>query len=405
MPIRRMAAMAVSPHSSKKPDYAELIVALACGLAITTTVLILAAMPFNRHFASSRDFVVYWATGQQLAHHSNPYDANLMGQMERAGGFDRVGSFYTRNPPWSLPLMLPLGFVGARVAALPWSLLLVCILIVAVRMLWTMFGRRGSHLEWLGYCFPPALQCVIMGQTSLFLLLGLALFLKLHRGRPFWAGAALWLCTLKPHLFVPFGLVLLLWIVVSRSWRVLAGVATAMTASCAAIQIIDPAVWGQYAHWAGSSGIAHEAIPTLGVALRNVMAPQANWLIFVPCAMGSVWALGYFWTRRANWDWLEHGNVLMMVSVPVAPYCWVLDQCVVLPAVLYGACRTHSRAALAALGAIYLMLELQPLCFTAGLNSPWYLWPAPAWLVWYWFARRLAPAESTAALPAAAHAV
>jgi hypothetical protein len=382
-----MGAAYVPPRSNKKPDYAELILALACGLALTTTVLILAAMPFNRHFASSRDFVVYWATGQQLAHHSNPYDARLMGQMERAGGFDRPGSFYARNPPWSLPLMLPLGFVGARVAALPWSLLLIGLLLLSVQMLWRMFGRPGSHLEWLGYCFPPALQCVIMGQTSLFLLMGLVLFLRLYRTRPFWAGAGLWLCTLKPHLFVPFGLVLLLWMVVSRSWRVLLGAAAAMTVSCGAIQIIDPAVWSQYAHWAGTSGISHEAIPTLGVALRNAINPAANWLIFLPCGIGSIWALGYCWTRRRDWDWIEHGNVVMLVSVLVAPYCWVLDQSILLPAILYGAFRTRSRSALAALGAIFLVLELQPLCFSAGLNSPWYLWVAPAWMAWYLFAR------------------
>ena len=382
-----------SPSSAKhKADLGDLMLALSCALALTTTILMLAMMPVNRHFASSRDFVVYWATGQQLVHHSDPYDPALMGQMERAGGFDRSGSFYTRNPPWSLPLVYPLGFVGARAAALPWSLLLIGLLVVSVRMLRQMYGSRPGGrerpLEWVGYCFPPALQCVIMGQTSLFLLTGLVLFLRFHRTRPFWAGAGLWLCTLKPHLFVPFGVVLLGWIALTRSWRVVAGFLGTMAVSCAAVEAIDPGVWKQYAHWAGGSGIAHEAIPTLAFALRNLIRPEANWLIAVPCALACCWAGWYFWRHRQEWDWAEHGNVVMLVSVLAAPYCWVLDQSVVLPAVLYAAWRNPSRAPLAVLGAILLALQLQPLFFSPGMNTMWYLWPAPVWLAWYVWSQR-----------------
>lgn len=400
-----MAAMAdTSPPSGSRPKahIADLILGVGYALSLTTTLLILAAMPMNRHFASSRDFVVYWATGQQLAHHSDPYDATQVGQVERAGGFDRAGSFYARNPPWSLPLMYPLGFVRASVAALPWSLMLIGLLVFSVRLLQQMFGPTDRALEWIGYCFPPALQCVIMGQTSLFLLAGLVLFQRFHRTRPFWAGAGLWLCTLKPHLFVPFAFVLLVWIAVTRNWRILLGLVAAMAVSCAAIEAIDPAVWKQYARWAETSGISHEAIPTLAVALRNLIRADAAWLIFVPCAAASIWALRYFFRRRTGWDWTVHGNLLMLVSILAAPYCWVLDQSVLLPAILYAAWHTKTRAPLVILGAILLALQLQPLFFSAGLNSPWYLWPAPVWLAWYLWARKKSHAtERQIAMPAA----
>jgi hypothetical protein len=364
------------------------IIAIACGLSIVTTGILLAAMPFNRHFATTRDFVIYWATGQQLAHHGNPFDPNLMGQTERAGGFDRNGSFYMRNPPWSLPLTLPLGYVSAQAAALPWSLLLLGILVFCVLMLRRMVGRPGTHLEWIGYCFPPAMQVLIMGQTALFLLLGLVLFLRLHRTRPFWAGAALWFCTLKPHLFLPFCVALLAWIVVSRSWRIVAGAALAMAASCAVTEWIDPAAWSQYAHWAHTSGISQEANPCLAVALRNLLDPGARQLVFLPAALGCVWALAYFWPRRKSWDWMENGGLVMLVSLVVAPYCWVADHSLALPALLFAAWRTRSAAVLAALGAICLALELQPLFLSKGMNTAWYVWVAPAWLGWYLLARR-----------------
>jgi hypothetical protein len=391
-------------HSSKRKnaDYADLLIALACGLTIASTALFLALLPLAQHLAGSRDFVVYWATGQQLAHHANPFDTVAMGHLEHAAGFTGKGSYFMRNPPWSLPLALPLGYMSARVAALPWSLLMLGLLLLSVRMMWKMFGRPGTHIEWLGYCFPPALICVIAGQTAILLLTGLALFLRLHRSRPFWAGVSLWLCTLKPHLFLPWAAVLLLWIVVSRSYRILAGAVTALAASCALTALIDPAAWSQYMHWADRSGIAHEFMPCFSVLLRDAINPSSQWLVFVLPAIGCVWALAWFWPRRHTWDWLEHGNLVMLVSILVAPYCWLWDHSLAIPALLYGACRTPSRKVLAGLAVLYIVLELQPYVFQVGLNSKLFLWPAVAWIAWYAVAMRSAQRQPAIATPEAA---
>jgi hypothetical protein len=43
------------------------------GLMLAFTALFLGVMPLT-DMAGKRDFVVYWATGQQLVHHANPYD-------------------------------------------------------------------------------------------------------------------------------------------------------------------------------------------------------------------------------------------------------------------------------------------------------------------------------------------
>lgn len=392
----------IGPHpateapAKKRGDYADLAIGLACGLALASTAIFLGVMPLLRNLAGGRDFVVYWATGQQLIHHANPFDPVAMGKLERAAGYIGQGSFYMRNPPWSLPLALPLGFVSSAIATLPWSLLMVAILVLCVRTLWKTFGKPGSHLHLLGYCFPPALLCVVMGQTSLFLLLGLVLFLRLHRERPFWAGAALWFCTLKPHLFLPFGVALIAWILVTRRYRIVLGAAAAMAASCLATEIIDPGAWSQYWHWSHVSGISAEFIPCLSVAFRNMIQPEAKWLAFVPAALGSFWALAYFWRHRHTWDWMENGSLLVLVSLLVAPYCWIYDQSLALPALLYGACRTALRPLLAALAVCYILIEIQPF-YAANLASPLFLWPAPAWLAWYLLALRSEkPATATA---------
>jgi hypothetical protein len=90
----------------------------------------------------------------------------------------------------------------------------------------------------------------------------------------------------------------------------------------------------------------------------------------------------------------------MLVSLVVAPYCWIYDQSLALPALMYGAWRCSSRAAVAALAALFIVVQLQPFWATIGLGSKWFLWPAAAWLAWYLVATRRKSAEPVAVLPA-----
>ena len=370
------------PAAQAKPDIAEVLMASAIGLMLTFTALFLGVMPLT-DMAGKRDFVVYWATGQQLIHHANPYDKDAVMRIERSAGLPtEAGTLYMRNLPWSLPLALPLGLMGLHAAAILWTLALLACLALSVRLLWRMHGRTRNYLPWLGVSFTPALICLTMGQTSLFALLGYVLFLDLHRRRPFMAGIALSLCALKPHLFLVFGVVLLAWILVSRSYKILAGSAAGLAASCAAVFCIDPKAWIQYAQMMRTTGFVTEHVPCLSVALRLWLSPQTVALTYLPAALGCAWALGYFWRRRHAWDWMKDGSLLMLVSLLSAPYSWVYDDCLAMPALLHGAYITRSRILLGAfaLASIVIMVEL-----VGGIKLPsvYYLWTAPAWLAWY----------------------
>ena len=383
----------------QKLDISTILIALACVLAILFTVLFLSILPFDRQVVARRDYIVYWATGQQLMHHRNPYDPAALNQIERDAGFKGGASYYMRNTPWGLPLAFPLGYFGARAAALPWSLLMLALLAASVRLLCKTLGSPGRHIDWLGYGFPPALFCIILGQTSVILLIGLVLFLRFHKTRPFFAGAALWLCTIKPHLFLPFVLVLLVWIGVSRSYRILAGAFAAMAIDGALTALIDPSAWAQYVHYMRTSTITREFTACFGDVLRDALNPSAEWLAFVPAVLGCAWALIYFWPRRRTWDWLEHGSLLVLVSLLVAPFGWIFDQSLALPAVLVGAARTQSKWLLSALAVIYILIEIEVVDHF-DLHSRAYLWTAPAWLVWF-LLTRASTRESTAAAVAA----
>jgi hypothetical protein len=371
--------------SHAKPDIAELLMASVIGLMLVYTVLFLCVMPLT-DMSGKRDFVVYWATGQQLVHHANPYDQDAVMRIERSAGLPvEAGALYMRNLPWSLPLALPLGLIGLRAAAILWTLALLACLLVSIHMLWRMHGRTGNYLPWLGVSFAPAMLCLTMGQSSLFALLGYVLFLDLHRRRPFLAGISLCLCALKPHLFLAFGVVLLAWIVVSRSYKILAGAAAGLAASCAAASCIDPKAWIQYAQMMRATGFVAEHVPCLSVALRLWLSPRMVALAYLPAALGCAWALSFFWTRRLAWDWMKDGSLLMLVSLLTAPYSWIYDDSLAIPSLLQGAYLTRSRILLGVL-ALASVLIVSELVAGVKISSAFYLWTAPAWLAWYLFA-------------------
>jgi hypothetical protein len=375
----------------------EFLVVGICTLAFALTIVGICMLLLTGNAAGERDFVSYWAAGHQLAHHADPYDADAILQIENSVGFDaHFRVVIMRNPPSALLLVLPLSLFGMNAGALFWSLLLLACLIASVRMLWIMHGRQKNYLHYLGYSFGPALACVLAGQTSLFALLGLVLFLRFHRAQPFLAGISLWLCALKPHLFLPFGLVLLEWTVVTKSYRVLIGAYVSLAASCVTAYFLDPLAWAQYGRMMRTSGIDTEFIPCLSIPLRLGLSPHSIWLQYAPAAVGCAWALRYFWKYRLTWDWMEHGGLLTAVSILVAPYAWFADEAILIPALLYAAYLNRSRSLVALLALASAVIEIETL-FRAPFHSPLYIWTAPAWLACYLYAARSKSAQPSKA--------
>jgi Glycosyltransferase family 87 len=368
---------------------AQLSLASVCGLAFGFTVYVFVLSMVSGKVLGSRDIVARWATGQLMAHHANPYDGNALLKIERAAGFPvHYGVMYMLNPPWTLPLVYPFGFIGLQAASILWSILQLACLATSVYLLWIMHGRPNNRRHYLGYSFAPALICLIMGQVTILALLGLVLFLRLHRTWPFLAGMSLWLCMLKPHLFLPFGVVLLAWIIVSRSYRLLLGATFSIVATSAIALLLAPMQWSQYLKVLHSPGTQWEFVPCLSVLLRVWISKDTAGLNYVPAVLGCVWALAYFWPRRATWDWTKDGSLLMLVSILVAPYAWLYDQALAIPALLQGAYVTRSRSLLAALALLSVLIELAlfGIVWKPQTLYTWTLWSAPAWIVWYLYA-------------------
>jgi hypothetical protein len=381
-----------APISSLLRRIATLITLAICTLTFAATSVGIFASLLGKDSAGSRDFIQYWAAGRQLIHHANPYDESAILPMEVAAGYpSNLKAFIMPNPPTALPLVVPLGLFGPRIAEMLWLALSLAALIASVQMIRAMHGSPKNHLHWLGYAFAPALSCLLSGQITIFVMFGLALFLWLHnRSSLFLSGMALWFCLLKPHLFLPFGVALLAWIILTGSYKVLAGAASSILLSGAVALLLDPSAWAEYAEIMASRRPDLLSIPCLSVLLRQHVG-HTHWLQYLPAAAGCAWAIVYFRKHRAEWNWLHHGSMLMLVSILVAPYTWFMDQVILIPAVLHGAYATRSRGSIAVLALASAIIEIQILRGVPLLKSSFYLWTSPAWLAWYLWATKAQP--------------
>jgi hypothetical protein len=192
-------------------------------------------------------------------------------------------------------------------------------------------------------------------------------------------------------LFLPFGVVLFVWVITMRSYRLLAGVAVALGLSAGVVLLWDPLAWSHYGQMmraVSTPRMQQQLIPCVSIMLRWIVSPKAMWLQYLPSALGCIWALAYFRKHYDHWDWMEHGSLLTLVSVLLAPYSWLFDQAILIPALLHAAYLTRSRNLIAVLALASAAIDVGALRGVAILHSLLYLWTAPAWLAWYLYATR-----------------
>ncbi len=360
----------------------------AIGLAGFSFVSAVIAISVAPTAPGGRDFIEYWAAEQQLVHHANPYDAGATLQLEQANGFHKNRPEFWYSPPADLILALPLGWLNARHGLLAWLIASFAALCLSIGLAWRLNGYPDTLIVLLGFAFAPALNCMQAGQISLFMLLGLMLFLTFWDSLPLVAGAALLPCTLKPHLFLPFALCVLLWAVYKRKFQLIAGLAAALALGCAVTFYFDSAAWSEYARMMRGEGMLNEFMPTVSGALRFLVDRNAVWIQFAPEVLACGWALWFFWTRRNRWNWMQEGMLVLMVSALCRPYGWFFDESVLLPALLTAALHSQRTGrSLVPLGLVATAALIESF-YSPAILSAAYLWTTPAWFACYLYATR-----------------
>jgi hypothetical protein len=291
-----------------------------------------------------QDFVEYWSAGHLNASGQNPYDPELMFDLETKLRPDLGEPVMMWNPPWTLALAMPLGLLPCHVAHLLWLILSLTILLVGSDFLWRFYGGipRYRGISWfIALSFTPTLLVLEMGQITPLILLGLIGFLFFERnGRDSLAGACLTLAAIKPHLIYLVGLGILLWTVERRRWSILLGAGITLLLATAVALVFNPSVLNQY--WFSLTHRPPERFysPTIGTYLRLLLGPEKFWLQFVPVVLGLGW-FAWYWPRwRRAWQWSEQLPVLLLASYLTASYgTWPFDYVVMLIPVMVMAVR------------------------------------------------------------------
>jgi hypothetical protein len=368
-----------------------LAIIISCGLVF---VLVAYAKAFTSN-GLDQDFIQYWAAGKLLASHSNPYDLQQLLSIEHHVGMQRIRPYVSLSPPVALEFALPLGFLTVKTGVMIWEIAQLVSTAISIWVLWSLFGIPDSCFHLLGSGFAPVIGCLWAGQLGTFFLLSLALFLRFHRRRPFVAGVALMPFALKPQLFLPLLVAIIVFCVVRKQFTILAGAASGLAVSCAVSLLIDPHAWTHYIAMTSSLPVMAVFAPTVGMALRFAISPSSTSTEFIPEMIGCAWAAWYVWTRNSRWDWLEDGSLVVMVSVICAPYAYFFDQTLLFPAILPAIyCSRKSILSFLILSLLQVgattLLSVQ-----SNAHSALYLWTAPGWFIWYlcakyiWSASRL----------------
>jgi hypothetical protein len=377
------------PSAGREPTKQTLGRRVAAACIVTAGAILVCAIyaiGLTDKNATERDYIQYWAAGQLLVHHANPYSLEAILKIEQAVGLEGIHPKISVGPPVTLEFLAPLGFVGAKTGLIAWLLVELVCLALSIWIFWIVSGKPDSRYHLFGYAFAPVLACLQAGQLGIFMLFGIVLFLFFRETRPFLAGVVLLPCTLKPHLFLPFVAALLLWTVFKKSYVLVAGFLVSLLASCGLTLLFDHRLWIEYVDLMRSSRLMQIQLPTLSSDLRFWIAPDAVWLQYLPSLLAAIWAVIYFWTRRHRWNWNDHGQLVLLVGVMCAPYAWLTDEAVLLPAMLFGVYRAieNRRSLLPIL--LINAIALAEIFAGLGITAWYYTWTTPAWLAWYLFA-------------------
>ncbi len=351
-----------------------------------------------RASVADRDSIAYWAAARLLIDHQDPYSSPSVLALQRGQGYYAEKPLVVRTPPWSLWMVLPLGWLNAYWAWGFWVAVLLVSLLVSMRLSWRMYGegvRPPTVFLLAGYLFAPVPACLVAGQLGLVLLLGIVLFFVFEERRPWLAGAVLLIPFAKPHLFTLLWPVLAIWIASRKKWTMAAGFALALSSSVAIAWAFDPEVFSQYREMLRQASIQYEFIPAVSGVVRLIFFRQFFWAQFLPMVAGFGWSAWYYWKNRGIWTWKTHGPALLVASVLTTPYAWMTDETIVLPAILQGVLWAYqARAKLtlksrlvifgfACLDLLLLLLLRAKIPFATGI----YFWSSLVWVSWYWYAQ------------------
>jgi hypothetical protein len=332
------------------------------------------------------DFKIYWSATYLLSRGENPYSLELIENVHRTQlhSTSDVG-IVAWNPPFLFVFLLPLAWLPFSLAKFAWLIVNLAILATAGIMLANLYLSTVSTRLKLAFLllvmgFPAAITGLYMGQVTFLVFWGLVACMALIRKEQwFWAGAALILTTIKPHMVVLSVLYLLVLMARRHKYSGWAGLGAAGLACLAVLLLFRSDLLYQLV---GETSVASArwATSTIGGLLSHLgITEAARYLIlmFLP--------LPLLLARSPEDISMEFAVALLtLITVPITIFGWSYDQTILLiPIAQIFGWLSEAKYKLAIVACMVGVIALHYLQRTLPLNEAHYVWIPLFW--WFIF--------------------
>jgi hypothetical protein len=338
------------------------------------------------------DFVRHWAAGKLFLSGDDPFSIpKIQVLQDQATGtnsqMEVINTIYIT--PWSMVLLAPFALLDYPISRLAWLLFSIILLILSAEWLWKTY-EGPPHRKWLSwiivFSFSPTISVLEKGQTGCLVLLGVAGFLYFEKlQKHFLAGAIAAFISVKPQLIFLFWPALLFWSIHWKNWKALLSCGITILIASAASFAINPGIFQHYLVNVRFHSPLMWATPTIGGYLRYfIFGVEQFWPQYIGPVIGLALFVVY-WVKEAHaWTWKKNTPDLVLGSAVTSFYSWTYDQVVVLPAVVKAWIHmlTRGKSARLIIG-LFFFIQLVNLIMHRYLDDFWFIWFAPAMLLWY----------------------
>ena len=279
------------------------------------------------------DFIQYWSAASLLIDGKDPYDPGLLLKVQRDLGRTQPQPLRMWNPPWLLIVLLPVLSFDFGLSTAVWLTINLGIILFSGTFIWRFFGGStgaGLLVAWItSVSFFPFLLCWGVGQTSCLVLLGVVFFLLSDRvGNPWLGAAGLLLVSFKPQNVYLFCLVVAVWVLRERNWKLPAASAVLLGVAAGILTLLRPPWVADYLR-ALEQPPLYWATPTVGGILREYFSIQSSAVQYL-APLGTAAATLLLISRHPKIVWRSSISLLLLVSSLSSPFGWSYDQVLLL---------------------------------------------------------------------------
>lgn len=281
------------------------------------------------------DLGVYLSSSRALLARQNPWNDSILTTIAHANGYlsheARVFGLWT--PPTVLLLLIPFSPLPFFWASLLWILVNLQCLVIVCRIISKWYPVMSMpRLISISFLFPPFTALLVWGQISGLVLLGYVAFINFaQKKRDWFAGLSLLLTTFKPHLGFLAWIFVGFWVLKHRRWRILYGFVVGLVIALGLITLIHPLWLRDYQLSMSNSPLRYEA-STIFRRVHVDLLPNRPWVQFAGTVAISMCLVVFLLVYNKNLEFFPSISLLLLLSILFAPYGWMYDQVVTLPA-------------------------------------------------------------------------